>query len=195
MMFKRKSGAIELSMTTIIVVVLSLTLLIMGFVFVRSIMCGAIGFTEEINSKVNREIQQLFETSGGEVVCVGSQEAKTMIPGQDNFIFCSINAKQQGEDYTIRLAEPIKSADISSRETATWIKPGNDVWTEKDFPPQDKTPRKTITVSIPEEASEGNIRINIIATKSGTTGTNAVTGSKNLDFRVTRSGVVRNILC
>ena len=36
-----KKGAIELSMTTIIVVVLSLALLIMGFVLIRNIMCGS----------------------------------------------------------------------------------------------------------------------------------------------------------
>src|SRR3989338_3676011 len=110
MMLKRKSGAIELSMTTIIVVVLSLTLLILGFVFVRSIMCGAIGFTEEINSKVNREIQNLFETSGG----------------------------------------------IPQTEAVKWVTRKS--WEESDFPPNDKTARKTITVSIPEDASEGNIR-------------------------------------
>ena len=57
MRLKGKKAAIELSMTTIIVVVLSLTLLIMGFILVRTIMCGAIGFTGDINDKVEKEIQ------------------------------------------------------------------------------------------------------------------------------------------
>ena len=45
---RNNKAAIELSMTTIVVVVLSLTLLIMGFVLVRSIMCSAIGLTDTI---------------------------------------------------------------------------------------------------------------------------------------------------
>jgi len=193
-MFKRKSGAIELSMTTIIVVVLSLTLLILGFVFIRSIMCGAIGFTEEINSKVNREIQNLFETSGSEIVCIGSQEAKSMVPGQDNHVFCSINAREQGNTYNVVFTSLEPSGGISQLESANWVT--RTTWTETNFPTNDKTPRKTLTVSIPEEASEGNVRINIDAFKTTNTGNRvSLTGSKNLDFKITRTGVVRNVLC
>src|SRR3989344_4300767 len=194
MIFRRKSGAIELSMTTIIVVVLSLTLLILGFVFVRSIMCGAIGFTEEINSKVNREIQNLFETSGSEIVCIGSQEPKTMVPGIDNHIFCSINAKEQGNKYSVTFKSIESSGGIPQTEAVKWVTRKS--WEENDFPPNDKTARKTITVSIPEDASEGNIRVNIEASKITADGSlKTLTGSKNLDFRITRSGVVRNVLC
>ncbi|MEM3074787.1 MAG: hypothetical protein QW727_02495 [Candidatus Pacearchaeota archaeon] len=187
-----KKAAIEFSMTTIIIIVLSLVLLIMGFVFVRSIMCGAIGFTEEINSKVTKEIQQLFETSGGELVCIGSQEAKTMVPGQTNFIYCSINAKQQGNTYTIRL-ESITSNNIPQSQIQTWVT--NNIWQESNFPTNDKVPRKTLEVRIPDDASEGDIRIKISATKTNSAGTNSVTGSKDLDFKVTRTGIMRNILC
>tara|TARA_Y100000310_G_scaffold66499_1_gene61829 strand:- start:1312 stop:1893 length:582 start_codon:yes stop_codon:yes gene_type:complete len=193
-MLQRKSGAIELSMTTLIVVVLSLTLLILGFVFIRSIMCGAIGLTESINDKTDREVAQLFETSGNELVCDGAQESGTLVPGEENHIFCSINAKAQGNDYYITFTNIEPSGGISEREVVNWVT--RRTWSENDFPTNDKDPRKTLTVSIPEEASEGNVRVNIDAYKITDTGERVTLGgSKNLDFRVTRSGVVRNILC
>jgi len=194
MMLQRKSGAIELSMTTLIVVVLSLTLLILGFVFIRSIMCGAIGLTESINEKTEREVEQLFETSGNELVCDGAQEAGTLVPGEENQIFCSINARTQGNDYYVTLLGIEPSGGITERESSNWVT--RTTWNEPDFPTNDKDPRKTLTVTIPEEASEGNIRINIDAYKITATGERVTLGgSKNLDFRVTRSGVVTNILC
>ena len=53
---KSKKAAIELSMTTIVVVVLSLTLLIMGFILVRSIMCTAIGLTSDVGDKAKKQV-------------------------------------------------------------------------------------------------------------------------------------------
>lgn len=60
-----KKAALELSIGTIIIIVLALTMLILGIVLVRSIMCGAIGLTGELNSKVKKEIGKIFESSGG----------------------------------------------------------------------------------------------------------------------------------
>ena len=193
-MLQRKSGAIELSMTTLIVVVLSLTLLILGFVFIRSIMCGAIGLTESINDKTEREVTQLFETSGNELVCDGSQESGSLVPGEENHIFCSINAKTQKNDYYVVYEKIEASGGISDREVINWVT--RKTWSESDFPTNDRDPRKTLTVSIPEEASEGDVRINIDAYKITETGERiSLGGSKNLDFKVTRTGIVRNVLC
>jgi hypothetical protein len=193
-MLQRKSGAIELSMTTLIVVVLSLTLLILGFVFIRSIMCGAIVLTESINDKTEREVVQIFETSGGELVCDGSQEDGSLVPGEENHIYCAINAKTQGNDYYVTFTNIEPAGGISDREVVNWVT--RKTWSENDFPTNDREPRKTLTVSIPEEASEGDVRINIEAYKITETGERVTLGgSKNLDFKVTRTGIVRNVLC
>ena len=53
-----KKGAIELSMTTIIVIVIGVTLLILGLVFVRGIFEKARGLSEEAFSSAEKEIQQ-----------------------------------------------------------------------------------------------------------------------------------------
>ena len=93
-----KKGAMELSIGTIVVIVLAMTMLILGIVLVRSIMCGAVGLTGDINNKVKSEIDRLFQSSGGEVVCVGGGEAAVgLIAGDVNIIYCAIDAPNQAK--------------------------------------------------------------------------------------------------
>lgn len=58
-----KKGAIELSMTTIIVIVLGVTLLILGLAFVRSIFQKTTGLADEAFSSAEKEIQQRMGAS------------------------------------------------------------------------------------------------------------------------------------
>lgn len=188
----RKKAAIELSMTTIIVVVLSLTLLILGFVFIRSIMCSAIGFTEDINSKVEKEVQRLFETSGGVVVCIGSEDPVSIAPGGITNIYCSINAREEGIfSISVESIEAL-TGGLQSVNLNNWVigKP----WQQK-ISPGDDTPQKPITLNIPDNAPEGVIRINLRTEVKDTQGTYVPSGPKVLDFKITRTGAVRNVLC
>jgi len=57
---KNKKGAIELSMTTVVVIVLSMTMLILGLTLVRTIFQGATGSIDTINDKVQAQINNLF---------------------------------------------------------------------------------------------------------------------------------------
>jgi len=186
-----KKAAIELSMTTMIVVVLSLTLLIMGFVFIRSIMCSAIGVTEEIGNQVDREVERLFSTSSGELNCIGAEgQPVTMTPGL-NTIHCIINAKTAA-NYRITYDSiewlstnpALRSIDLDS-----WIIKEGDNY---DVVPGDDTGLKPIKLNIPEDAPEEPFSIKLKVTKDGGQG---VSGSKELDFRITRTGVVQNVLC
>ena len=182
-----KKAAIELSMTTIIVIVLSIVLLILGFVFVRSIMCRAIGFTDAIGAKVDGEIQRLFESSQDDIICIGSGERVAMTPGQENIIRCAFNVRSKG-NYRVTL-DDISSSDIDPRENIrSWV--SQDSW-NNEISPNDQSSQKVIRINIPEDAPEGSLNIKIKATKDSKT----ITGVKDLDFRITRQGVVRNVLC
>ena len=64
MKIKNKKGAIELSVGTIIIIVLGVTMLILGMVLVRNIMCNTIALTTEVNSKVTDELNRYFGDSG-----------------------------------------------------------------------------------------------------------------------------------
>ncbi len=182
-----KKAAIELSMTTIIVIVLSIVLLILGFVFVRSIMCKAIGFTDQIGAKVDGEIKRLFESSSDDIVCIGSDTRVAMTPGEENIIRCAFNVKSQG-NYRVTL-DDISSSDIDPRENIrSWVVQDN--W-DSELSPNDQAAQKVIRILLPEDAPEGNLNVRIKATKDS----KSITGLKDLDFRITKQGVVRNVLC
>jgi hypothetical protein len=55
-----KKGAIELSMTTVVVIVLAMSMLILGLVLVRSIFTGATQNVVSINENVKAQIDKLF---------------------------------------------------------------------------------------------------------------------------------------
>ncbi|MBT3394942.1 hypothetical protein HOA59_01950 [archaeon] len=55
-----KRGAIELSMTTIIVVVIGVTLLTLGLTFVKNIMGGAEGISDEAFTEADRMIRDMM---------------------------------------------------------------------------------------------------------------------------------------
>ncbi|MFA5019582.1 MAG: hypothetical protein WC533_00610 [Candidatus Pacearchaeota archaeon] len=187
-MLKHKKAAIELGMTTIVVVVLSVVILILGFVFLRSIMCGAIGFTQDLNKKIENEINSLFETSRGEVVCIGSQEAKTMPPGT-NYIYCSINSPQGGR-YEIKMIKISSTNMPNNIDLNDWVPSQRDSWGPREVSPSSREPIKAITLEIPDDAPEGSIRLEIEAYKNGD-----LVSPMDLDFKISRQGVIRSILC
>jgi hypothetical protein len=80
-----KKGAIELSMSTIVVVVLAMALLIGGIVLVRNITSGATESVDVINEKVMSEINGLFSENKRIVVKLGSD--KTADIPADNEVF------------------------------------------------------------------------------------------------------------
>ncbi|MAH47539.1 hypothetical protein CMI37_17090 [Candidatus Pacearchaeota archaeon] len=55
-----KRGAIELSIGTIVIIVLAMSMLILGLVLIRSIFSGAKYNVDEMNDKVKDEISKLF---------------------------------------------------------------------------------------------------------------------------------------
>lgn len=64
-MYKSKRAALELSVGTIVVIVLAMSMLILGLVLIRTIFSGAKYNVDIINEKVQGEINKLFEEQGG----------------------------------------------------------------------------------------------------------------------------------
>jgi len=71
---RSKRAAVELSMSTIVVVVLAMALLIGGIVLVRNITSGATESVDTINAKVMSEINGLFSENKRIVVKLGSNK-------------------------------------------------------------------------------------------------------------------------
>src|SRR3989344_8585718 len=72
-----RKGAVELSVGTIVVLVIGMTMLILGIVLVRTIFEGATSSVERIDEGVKGEINKLFSESDRKVVVkLPNNEAK-----------------------------------------------------------------------------------------------------------------------
>lgn len=64
----KKKGALELSIGTIVIIVIAMSMLILGLVLVRTIFTGATGSIDDLNQGVKNEIAGLFADEGADVV-------------------------------------------------------------------------------------------------------------------------------
>ena len=72
---KNREGALELSIGTIVVIVIGMSMLILGLVLVSTIFDGSTKTVEDLNEQVQTEILDLFgDSSGNIVVKLGSAD-------------------------------------------------------------------------------------------------------------------------
>ena len=86
---KNKKAAFEMSMTTLVVIVISVVMLILGLVFVRQIFGTATKSIEIIDEQVQSELINLFGEQGGQevVVRLGTQNTAKVKQGTQGFGF------------------------------------------------------------------------------------------------------------
>ena len=84
--FLNKKGAMELSMSTIVILVLAMSMLILGLILVRNIFKGATESVDNINTKVKGEITKLFvDESSNIVVNLGADKVARVKADTENF--------------------------------------------------------------------------------------------------------------
>lgn len=93
-----KKGAIELSMTTVVVIVLAMTMLILGLTLVKNIFTGATYNVDRINQAVKDQIDGLFQNP--------DQKVTVNLPGQ-------IATMKQGEEYGVTFG--IRNIDTTTK--------------------------------------------------------------------------------
>src|SRR3989344_329084 len=64
----KRRGALELSIGTIVIIVLAMSMLILGLVLVRTIFTGAKYNVDQLNKNVEAEINKLFNEQGNKIV-------------------------------------------------------------------------------------------------------------------------------
>jgi len=188
MKLSNKNAAIELSVGTIIIIVLGVTMLILGMVLVRSVMCNAIGLTGDINTKVSSEINKYFGDSGSEVACIGSGgDAIKLATGQQNIIYCGIKAPASAK-YDITVTQ-VKSgiSTLTDDQLKQWL--SLDTWSST-VAPGDTLPKKVARINIPSNAPEGSITIQVQINKDG-----QLLSTQDLDFTVSRVGTIQTAIC
>jgi hypothetical protein len=111
-MATNKKAGMELSMGTIIILVLGVSMLVLGIVLIRSIMCSGLQITDQLSTGVTNEVKNLFGADKFGVKCVGQggQEVKYGTGGRRR-IDCIIKTDEQTNyDITIANIESIKGA-------------------------------------------------------------------------------------
>ena len=88
-----KKAAMELSMNTVVILVLAMTMLILGLVLVRSIFKGATSSVNDINDKVKGEIGVLFVDENDQIVINLGSDRKAKIPADTANFGVSFGAK------------------------------------------------------------------------------------------------------
>ena len=125
---KMKKGAIEMSVGTIVIVVLSMSMLILGMVLIKNIFSGTTGAVDSINKGVINEINDLFTDKTSRLAIAPSTrkiEIEQGTPDQ-GFVFSvrNVNNEEKRFTYTI-MVDPdftIQSkCGIGAREADNWI--------------------------------------------------------------------------
>src|SRR3989344_8659617 len=78
-----KKAAIELSIGTVVIIVLAMSMLILGLVLVRNIFTGAIDSVNDLDGKVKGEISNLFTEEGSKIaIRLGSDKTANIKAGK-----------------------------------------------------------------------------------------------------------------
>jgi len=120
-MFKQKKAAMEMSVGTIVTIVLLVSVLVLGLILIKNIMCAGIIITDQISAGVENELKNLFGVNDYGVKCMGeeSQEIKLGDGGRRK-VFCVINVDETTK-YKLKVKdiESLKGAKTSV--VKTWV--------------------------------------------------------------------------
>lgn len=118
----QKKAAFELSMTTVVIIVLAMIMLALGLTLVRTIFKGAIYTATTLNDQIKNEINKIFEQ--GSTVGIVSEAGKLEPDrGKDNCVWWAILAEQAGT-YSYKFTiSPEKCAQegLSSSQIENWF--------------------------------------------------------------------------
>ena len=105
MSFNKKAG-IEMSMTTIVIIVISVIILIFGIVFAKNIMCSGIRATDQIDSAVKNELRDIFGADKIGVSCQGEEGSELKLgTGKRVSVVCQIKTEENIK-YKIDVGDP-----------------------------------------------------------------------------------------
>lgn len=122
---KNKKGAIEMSVGTIVTIVLMVTMLILGIVLIRNIFSSAKGVVDLTDEQLRDEVNKLFSEEHALVIYPGTKYIEIKQDSIDAIGF-GIKNLQQGAAGETRFSYQVSASDVSncgiSEEVAeSWI--------------------------------------------------------------------------
>jgi len=125
---KNKKGAIELSMSTIVVLVLAMSMLVLGLILIRTIFSGATGAVDRINDEVLKGIDDTLSNSDAKIAIYPSVRKIEIKQGTqgEGFAFSIRNTALEEKEFVYTVAVD-ESFDISGKcrinaaEADSWL--------------------------------------------------------------------------
>jgi len=171
MKIENKKAAIELSIGTIVIIVLAMSMLILGLTLVRTIFTGAKYNVEQLNKNVESEINKLFNERGGKTfVYLPNNQADVKKGTSFGFAF-GIKNTAEGEptagrfNYQVRASSVQTGCKLSLQQAESYIILGKTG--TLDILPGTEPKYRIIKVSAPEQAPLCEMLYDIIVNKDG----------------------------
>ena len=92
-MIYKKRAALELSIGTIVVLVLAMSMLILGLILVRTIFSGATSSVKELDDKVRTEITNLFADENANVIIKLGSDKTAKVKANNEIVSIVVAAK------------------------------------------------------------------------------------------------------
>lgn len=189
-MTKNKKG-LEMSINTIVIIVIAVTMLILGLVLVRTIMCGAMNLAATTNEGALNQINKLFsEQQGEDFTCMGVTSPMDIVPGNYNVVGCGFKSTTPitySYTYTIEGAQSADGTNILNEVKSTWVQ---GALTSTSSVTPGRTVLGSFIIRPPSDAPEGLITVKATIRK----GTGAAQ-TETLYFNVKRVGLVQKGVC
>ena len=123
-----KRAALELSIGTIVIIVIAVTMLILGLVLVKTIMCGALLTSVDLTNKMKDQINKLFQDTGSDVILLkGPGGILSIPPGERSGIWFAFKpndvATKYDYEFSVALDDRFKRSPYNIRESdvESWI--------------------------------------------------------------------------
>lgn len=159
-----KKGGIEMSMTTIVIIVISVIILIFGIIFARSVMCTGIQITQQVNDAVKNQLTTLFGEDNYGVLCMGENGQDIKLgTGGPRQVVCMIKTEEE-LDYTLKVKK-VESLSPGTKDTVVdkWIVDQN--W-EGTVSPGDDNYATILMLDIPRDAPATRLKFTLEETNS-----------------------------
>jgi len=125
---KNKHAAFEMSVGTIVTIVLSVTLLVLGIFFVQQVFSSAKGVAELTDQQMRNEINKLFSSEDEVVIYPSTRKVEIkQAQGDDvGFGIKNLDSREDSYSYSIKATPGNNCPDsLSNEEIMNWIILGN----------------------------------------------------------------------
>jgi hypothetical protein len=119
---KSKTAAMEMSVGTIVTIVLLVSVLVLGIFLIQNIFSGAKGAIDSINTEVESEIQKLFSEEGKKIAIYPTSREVQIKKGDDpkGFAFSVLNKDVEGAEFSYQvIADDVSQCGSLTKEEAS----------------------------------------------------------------------------